>query len=105
MHTTYIKIYRKIVFLTAFVARKIDQRDNFIFCLNYVHLILSVFLNYLVLELEDYFCSDLLFIVNKCDSFHMSLTKFIYLVNFLGETCKLSQILLSVLGPCTCKIC
>jgi hypothetical protein len=51
-----------------------------------------------VLALVGYFCLDLLFIMNNSDFFHIPLTKIIFLVNFLSETCKLSQIRLSVLG-------
>jgi hypothetical protein len=52
-----------------------------------------------VLALVGYFCLNLLFAVNKCNFFlSMSLTKIVFLVNFWSETCKLSQIRLSVLG-------
>jgi hypothetical protein len=46
-HLTYIYIYRKTFRLTVLVTRREDQKDNFIFCLNYeyfifLYLILSV---------------------------------------------------------------
>jgi hypothetical protein len=52
----------------------------------------------MVLGFAGYFCLNLLFLVNKHDFFHMALTKIVFLLNFLNETCKLSQIHLSDLG-------
>jgi hypothetical protein len=90
----YQNLKKNILFLTGLVTRKEDQKDDFIFCLNYVnfkflYLILSVLFIYfiffklfIVLALAGYFCLNLLFIMKKYDFFYMSLTKIVFLVNY-----------------------